>query len=255
MASTAGTTGLGVAPASRTGRHSRQVVASPAASMSVLPASLGGLGVLSLLIGAWGGIAPYVGPTFGYDPTGVTAWHWALEPGVLALVPGAVAVLAAVLLLGGARRQAGVGGAGLLLVLAGGWFVIGPLAWPVLVSSLPYFAAGPPLRELSYQVGTNLGPGLILAFCGALGIGWTLRHHAASTGTAVLDTETAVGVGSAPAVSEVDNAAARPSEPAPTPSPAENVVAPPSVPPFPQSPTEMGEPADVPQQQVPPFGS
>lgn len=256
MASTAGTTGLGVSPGrSQTARHHRQVAASPATSMSVLPASLAGVGVLSLLIGAWGGIAPYVGPTFGYDPTGVTAWRWALDPGVLALVPGAVAVFAAMMLLAGARRQAGVGGAGFLLVLAGGWFVVGPLAWRVLVSSGPYFGTAPPLRELSYQVGANLGPGLIIIFCGALGIGWTLRHHAASTGTILAGTGTAEGVGSAPVASPVDTVAARASEFAPTPGPTESVVAPGSVPPFPQTPAEMGEPADPAHEQTPPFGS
>lgn len=137
-----------------------------------VPAVVGFVGTLALLVGAWGGIAPYVGPVFGWSPDGAVAWHWALAPGVLALAPGALAVVAAVTLLSGGRRRSRAGSAGFLLTVAGAWFVIGPLAWRVLERAGAYFPAAAPLRELTFQVGSNLGPGLIVLACGAMALGW-----------------------------------------------------------------------------------
>ena len=42
---------------------------------------LGTAGVIAVLVSAWGGIVPYVGPLFGYSGDGSGAWHWDLAPG------------------------------------------------------------------------------------------------------------------------------------------------------------------------------
>jgi hypothetical protein len=76
----------------------------------------------------------------------------------------------------GLRRLSLTAG-GLLALVSGAWFVIGPLAWPVLVSNSLAIEAASSLRELAYQVGYALGPGLILAAAGAFAIGWTTRHN------------------------------------------------------------------------------
>jgi hypothetical protein len=150
---------------------------------SVPAAGLGVVGLLTLLLGAWAGIAVFVGPTFGWSPDGGTAWHWDLVRGVLHAAPGGAGVLAGVLMMartpraarGAGRSEAAV--AGLLAVVAGAWLVIGPSLWPVIrASSGPLFATGSALRIFTYQVGPNFGPGLLLAVTGACAIAWSVRR-------------------------------------------------------------------------------
>lgn len=148
-------------------------------SGAVPAAGLGAVGALTLLIGAWAGIAVFVGPTFSWSPDGGTAWHWTLVRALLHAAPGAAGVLAGILMIGRTPRAArGLGRAeaavaGLLAVVAGGWLVIGPSLWPVIrTSSGPLFASGSAAREFTYVVGTNLGPGFLLAVLGAVAIGW-----------------------------------------------------------------------------------
>lgn len=174
MTQTAGTTVWAGVDQGRHTMRPAQVTSVPRTAR--LPVLLGLAVVLALLVGAWGGIAPYVGPVFGYSPTGTGAWRWALAPGILALAPGALAVVAAVVLLSSGRRRPRAGAAGFLLAIAGAWFVIGPLAWRVLEHTGAYFVAAAPFRELTYQVGSALGPGLIVLACGALAMGWASRR-------------------------------------------------------------------------------
>jgi len=84
--------------------------------------------------------------------------------------------VAAVVLLSSGRRRPRAGAAGFFLAIAGAWFVIGPLAWRVLEHTGAYFVAAAPFRELTYQVGSALGPGLIVLACGALAMGWASRR-------------------------------------------------------------------------------
>ncbi|HEY1989471.1 MAG TPA: hypothetical protein VGG43_08410 [Acidimicrobiales bacterium] len=148
-----------------------------------LSASLWSLGVITLLISAWGGIIPYLGPTFSFSADGANSWQWNLTHSVLALVPGAIGCLVAFTFLaplsaeGVARRRVSLTVAGLVAVVCGAWFVIGPLAWPIVDNTGQYFVAADPLRLLSNQVGYSFGPGLILAACGAFAIGWAVRHN------------------------------------------------------------------------------
>jgi hypothetical protein len=159
-------------------RSSRRMALASGRTRSI---SLGAVGVVALVVSAWGGIVPYVGPTFGFSGNGLGSWHWNLSQAVLALIPGAIGCLFAVSLMGrtaaGATlRRVGLTGGGLLAIASGAWFVIGPLSWPVLVNGGHYFVTSTPLGELEYQVGYALGPGLILAACGAFAIGWSARH-------------------------------------------------------------------------------
>jgi hypothetical protein len=159
-------------------RSSRRIALASGRTRSI---SLGAVGVVALVASAWGGIVPYVGPTFGFSGDGLGSWHWNLSQAVLALIPGAIGCLFALSLMGrtaaGATlRRVGLTGGGLLAIASGAWFVIGPLSWPVLVNIGHYFVSSSPLGELEYQVGYALGPGLILAACGAFAIGWSARH-------------------------------------------------------------------------------
>ena len=140
-------------------------------------------GVVIVLVAAWGGIAPYAGPAFGYDPTTTTAWSWTLGHAVLALVPGAVGVLAGLSILGSSSRLVlGIGRlslatAGVVAMVVGAWFVIGPSAWPVLRPVAGYFLPGTALHGLAARIGLAFGPGLVLAAFGAFTTGWAVRHR------------------------------------------------------------------------------
>jgi hypothetical protein len=141
------------------------------------------VGLLTVLVSAWGGVVPYLGPAFGYSADGSASWTWNLAHGVLALTPGAVGVIAGLSMLSaGGRLAFGFGrvslaGAGLLALAAGAWFVIGPAAWPVLERTHAYFTGGSPLRVLEYVTGYSLGTGLVVAAGGAFALGWSMRHQ------------------------------------------------------------------------------
>ena len=143
-------------------------------------------GGVTVLEAAWAGVAPYVGPVFGWDPTTHTSWHWALAPGLLALVPGAVGVVAGLSMLSSsARLRLGIGrlslvAAGALAVLAGGWLVVGPSAWPALHHGASYLLPGSATRLLTANVGLSYGPGVLLAVLGAFTAGWAFRHRPAA---------------------------------------------------------------------------
>ncbi|MCU1495838.1 MAG: hypothetical protein JWO62_3602 [Acidimicrobiaceae bacterium] len=150
--------------------------------MRVLPASLAGAGILVVLLSAWAGIIPYVGPSFGFSADGAPSWQWSLSHAVLGLVPGAVGLLAGMVLLSCAPRAVFGYGRGTialsatLVLLCGAWFVIGPFTWPVLRSH-SYFVGASPLHELAYQVGYALGPGVLLAILGGFTMGWVARRQ------------------------------------------------------------------------------
>jgi len=86
---------------------------------------------------------------------------------MLGLVPRALAGLA----------RLGSAATGLIVAACGAWLVIGPLAWPVVERSRGPFVTASPLRELAYQVGYSLGPGLLLGIVGALAVGWAVRSR------------------------------------------------------------------------------
>lgn len=195
-------------------RSSRPVTLASGRTRSI---SLGAIGLVALVVSAWGGIIPYVGPSFGFSADGYGSWHWNLSHGVVALIPGAIGCLFALSLMGrtaaGATlRRVALTGGGLLAVASGAWFVVGPLAWPVLVNGGRYFVTASPLGELEHQVGYALGPGLILAACGAFAIGWAARHDRplgtlGATGPEVVgDPQNFVAADDAPVLTESDPA-------------------------------------------------
>src|SRR5215472_12303204 len=81
-------------------------------------------GVLLILLGAWGGLAPFVGPYFHFAYTPDKTWSYSSGRLYLSVIPGAVALLAGLAVLLTRSRAVGAIG-GLLGVLAGAWFIIG----------------------------------------------------------------------------------------------------------------------------------
>jgi hypothetical protein len=152
-------------------------------------AGLATIGFLTLLMGAWAGIVPYIGNLIGFSADGRRAWVWSFQHTMLWLIPGAVAVLMGLLMMGTSpRARAGMSRigpmwAGFIVAVCGAWLVIGPLAWPVLRSNAHVFRAASPFRELLYQIGYSFGPGLLLALFGgtAIGIAMLSKTRVAST--------------------------------------------------------------------------
>lgn len=181
----------------------RRVVTAPttnyAPGIGVGHFGLGSASFLLVLAAAWGGIVPFIGPLFGYSADGSGSWHWSLTHAVMAVVPGAIAVLMGLMVLGSTRtRVVGRGrlslaGAGLVTLACGAWFAVAPWAWPVVDNRHSFFVLASPLHQLANIAGYALGPGMIVAACGAFFLGWAARHQsmgAATVGHAVPATTT-----------------------------------------------------------------
>lgn len=142
----------------------------PSASVGLI---LGGF--VALLLSAWAGIIPFVGPTFGFSADGSASWTWNEVHALGAVVPGAVGILMSIAIMASARRPMGLQSAGalraegFLLFLCGAWLAVVPVAWPVLMN--PYFHAASPTMTLAYWMGYASGPGVLLAAFGAYAMG------------------------------------------------------------------------------------
>jgi hypothetical protein len=81
-------------------------------------------GVALILLGVWGGLAPFIGPYlhFGYTPD--TAWTYTTGRIIYSAAPGAAAVVGGLLVLATRSRWLGVIG-GFLAALGGLWFIVG----------------------------------------------------------------------------------------------------------------------------------
>ncbi len=103
---------------------SELVVARPSAL--AMPRRRGSLiGILLILLGLWGGLAPLIGPWFGYHVDDHQAWVLTWDRLWLTTVPGAATVIGGVLLY--LSRDRITASLGAWLALAGGvWFIVGP---------------------------------------------------------------------------------------------------------------------------------
>jgi len=151
-------------------RSSSTGVYAPRSSVGLL---LGG--VVAVLLSAWAGIVPFIGPTFGFSADGSSSWRWNEIHAFGALAPGAVGVLAGLLVLANARPPIGLLSAstltmaGLALFLCGAWLVVAPVVWPVIVG--PYFLVASNSRTLEYWLAYASGPGVLLASFGGYVLG------------------------------------------------------------------------------------
>lgn len=142
--------------------------AAPAgANARVYPLGAGGVGLWTLLLAAWAGISVFVGPLFGWHPTSLTSWDWTTQNWLLHVVPGAVGVLAGLMMLGtiGARgigKRSGISLASILAMAAGAWLIIGPVAYRMFESGSAYAQSATATSNFLHQVGANLGPGVLM---------------------------------------------------------------------------------------------
>jgi hypothetical protein len=140
-------------------------------------------GALAVVVGAWGGIIPYVGHALHYSADGSATWTWNLQHGLLSLLPGAMAVVGGALLVAtawlGRERDSilsalGLTAATVLLGLSAVWFLIGSSVWPIYFTGHVLVGASP-VRTLANVGGTYLAEGFVLAaVTGVVGT-WAVR--------------------------------------------------------------------------------
>lgn len=154
-------------------------VATPRSKVDAPRASLGLIigGFVALLLSAWAGIVPFLGPTFGFSDDHAPSWTWDKVHLFAALVPGAVGLVASWVVLNRARRAGGrldavVVGCGLLLLLSGAWLTVAPVVWPAVVG--PYLHATSAKMTLAYWLGYSSGPGVLLVAFGGFAMGRTI---------------------------------------------------------------------------------
>ncbi len=135
--------------------------------------SLSGLALV--LLGAWGGLAPFVGPYFQFGFSPDKAWFYSTSRLYLSLIPGAVVLLTGLIVL--VTRSRWLGGiSALLAALGGAWFVIGQPTLAAVTGSASTYSPGDPLgttiaRINLDNVGSYAGVGVLIVFFAALAIG------------------------------------------------------------------------------------
>ena len=137
-----------------------------------IPRSRGALGgVLLVLLGLWGALAPFIGPYLhaGYQPD--TPWTMTSPRVWLEVLPGAVTVVGGLLLLVSRNRATAMLG-GWLSVLGGAWFVVGrlfagPLGLGDLGAPTPTTRTGIMAVELAFFTGL----GTVIVAIGSMGLG------------------------------------------------------------------------------------
>lgn len=112
-----------------------------------VPRGRGGFsGVLLILLGAWAGLGPLIGPYFHFAYTPDKTFAYSSGRLWLSIVPGAAALLGGLIAAVTAHRAAGVVGA-LLGVLGGAW----------LIAGMPVFAVFDKTISPGHPVGGTLG--------------------------------------------------------------------------------------------------
>ena len=150
------------------------------AGVARIPRRRGGLcGLLLILLGAWSALAPFIGPYFRFAFTPDKAWAYTSGRLYLSVIPGAVAFLGGLFVLGTRSRAAGHFG-GLLAVLAGAWLIAGAQITDIFLkqtSISPGSPVGnPPFGstaewQLLERWGFFTAAGALLIFFGALAMG------------------------------------------------------------------------------------
>src|ERR1700744_5399013 len=132
-----------------------------------MPRSRGALsGLLLLILGAWGALAPFIGPYFHLSYTPGQAWVWSTARAWLGGFPGVTGAGGGFLLLIFGKRAAAMFG-GWLAVIAGAWFVVGR----TLSSTLRLGDVGQPIaatdaKRAVIEIAYFSGLGALIVFLG-----------------------------------------------------------------------------------------
>lgn len=130
-------------------------------------------GLLIVLLGIWGGLIPFVGPSFSYSFTPDLTWHWTTGRLLLEVLPAAAVVLGGLAMMGSASRISGSVGAW-LAAAGGAWFVTGQ--WFSMLWNNGVMQAGDPTAtsdsgQVAEWIGFFLGLGVVIVFLAAMALG------------------------------------------------------------------------------------
>lgn len=147
--------------------------------LASIPRSRGAVcGVLLILLGLWGGLAPFIGHYIHFGFTPDQAWKYTTGRLYLSAIPGAAALLGGLMVLITRNRAFGISG-GVLGALAGAWFVVGS-GFVTAVLKNNSVRIGAPLQSASMtatlqdyleNAGLFFGLGALILFFAALVIG------------------------------------------------------------------------------------
>jgi hypothetical protein len=141
------------------------------------------VGGVAILVGAWGGLVPYIGHAIHFSADGSATWTWNLQHGLLYLMPAIAAVVGGSLLILSAWVDSVRGFelskvilpiVTLLLGVSAIWFIVGPSVWPIFYSS-HVFAAASAERTFAELVAYNFGAGVVLGAMAAVGAASVMR--------------------------------------------------------------------------------
>lgn len=143
-------------------------------------------GSLLILLGAWGGIVPFVGPYFGYAYTPDKTWQYTSGRLWLSVLPGAVVFLGGLMIL--IFDTLAIPGA-LLAALGGVWFVIGIPVTAVAIHTSAVSPGSPVVSSGALFGGATMkfleglgffyGLGVVVLFLAAFALGEVLATRVA----------------------------------------------------------------------------
>jgi hypothetical protein len=180
-----------------------------AVPMSRSRGSLSGLALV--LLGAWGGLALFIGPYFHFGYLPDKAWHYSTGRLYASIVPGGVVLLMGLIVTATKSRWLG-GLCALVAALAGAWFVVGRTILRVVNTSVSAYSIGHPMgttvsRILLTDVACFSGLGVLIVFFAALSSGRIsiaahkdfekLSEAAGAAGAGAVGGLASVGLGSA----------------------------------------------------------
>lgn len=196
------------------------------AGMLRVPRSRGALsGVLLVLLGAWGALIPFIGPSFHYAYSPDRSWTYTSGRLWLEILPGAVALLGGLIVLAAATRPAALFGAW-LAAMSGAWFVVGQTLstlWTTSGTPAAGYPAGGTVTRAVEQIGFFTGLGAVIMFFAAMALGRFLVVGVRETALAAKEAEAADRAAAEQAAA--DQAAADRAATAPTATPAEERLA------------------------------
>lgn len=135
-------------------------------------------GVLLILLGLWGGLAPFVGPYLHYGYTPDKTWYYSSGRLYYSVIPAAAVLIGGVFAVITRNRGVGVC-AGLLATLGGIWFGFGQTVLITVLKKTSITPGSPILHDASATAlrtvleGITLfgGLGILVAIVGALAMG------------------------------------------------------------------------------------
>ncbi|OBI84849.1 hypothetical protein [Mycobacterium sp. 1245805.9] len=135
-------------------------------------------GLLLILLGAWGALAPFIGPLIRWSYSVDPAWTWTTAKGWLEVLPGVVAAVGGLILVVSGNRASAVLG-GWLAVVAGAWFVVGrALAATLNIGDVGQPVAATDLKRALLEVTYFTGLGALIVFLGGAALGRVAVRHA-----------------------------------------------------------------------------